>query len=88
MDEPTGSHRCTTILYFTWKIFTCLFTHVMLVTLVVSYCVLGAVTFSRLEGENEVFVSRLYTRPSHDNIIPLLTYLRIINHGCKINNRR
>ncbi|CAH1393005.1 unnamed protein product [Nezara viridula] len=61
MDEQTSSHRCTRILYFTWKIFTCLFTHVMLVTLVVAYCMLGAVTFEHLERDNEIFVKENIT---------------------------
>lgn len=56
-EEATCVRRCTKVLYFMWKVFTCIFTHIMLVTMVVGYCLLGAVTFESLEKEYEVFVS-------------------------------
>lgn len=52
--------KCTTVLCMSWKFFTCVFSHVMLVALVVSYCILGAYTFQRLEGENEIMVSVMF----------------------------
>uniref|UniRef100_A0A1B6IXA6 Potassium channel domain-containing protein n=1 Tax=Homalodisca liturata TaxID=320908 RepID=A0A1B6IXA6_9HEMI len=61
MEEEARPHRCTTIVYYAWKIFTCLFTHVMLVTAVVAYCILGAYTFERLERNNEIKVKNNIT---------------------------
>lgn len=52
-EEEQRPNRCATILYYAWKIFTCLFTHVMLVTAVVAYCILGAYTFEHLESDHE-----------------------------------
>ncbi|XP_077299567.1 potassium two pore domain channel subfamily K member galene isoform X2 [Arctopsyche grandis] len=45
--------RCVRFLYFLWKFCTCVFSHVLLVSLVVSYCILGAFTFEHLEADNE-----------------------------------
>lgn len=61
-NESRGSHgpnKCTRILYVIWKIFTCLFTHIALVTMVVSYCLLGAVMFESLERGHEINVSKV-----------------------------
>ncbi|XP_057664215.1 uncharacterized protein LOC130898746 isoform X1 [Diorhabda carinulata] len=49
---------CTSFLHYTWKTITCLFSHVTLVSMVVSYCVLGAFTFEALEVENEKQIKR------------------------------
>ncbi|XP_060877439.1 uncharacterized protein LOC132950182 isoform X2 [Metopolophium dirhodum] len=54
-DDDTPN-RCTTLVYYAWKIFTCLFLHVLLVTMVVLYCLLGAFAFERLESANEIEV--------------------------------
>lgn len=48
---------CGKCLHYTWKTITCLFSHITLVSMVVSYCVLGAVTFEALEVEHERDVS-------------------------------
>nr|XP_018899708.1 PREDICTED: uncharacterized protein LOC109032174 isoform X2 [Bemisia tabaci] len=56
--EEEGPNRCTTIVYYAWKLFTCLFVHVMLITMVVGYCVLGAYTFERLEKQHEKDVKK------------------------------
>ncbi|XP_067015281.2 uncharacterized protein galene [Anabrus simplex] len=53
-----GPSRCSTIIYYTWKICTCLFSHVLLVSMVVTYCIMGAFTFKHLESENEIQVKR------------------------------
>lgn len=45
--------RCLTALCMSWKAFTFVFSHVMLIALVISYCILGAFTFQELEAENE-----------------------------------
>lgn len=50
--------KCISCLCMSWKFFTCVFSHVMLIALVVSYCILGAYTFQKLESENELQVRR------------------------------
>jgi hypothetical protein len=59
MEEPDDIEpsRCNTLLRYTWKLCTCLFSHVTLVSLVVSYCIMGAFTFQNLEGHHELKVS-------------------------------
>lgn len=52
-EEPSG---CSKFLKYTWKTVTCIFSHFTLVTMVVSYCILGAHTFMSLESENELNV--------------------------------
>ncbi|XP_060533255.1 uncharacterized protein LOC132706131 isoform X2 [Cylas formicarius] len=44
---------CTNFLHYSWKTVTCLFSHATLITMVVSYCVLGAFTFEALEADHE-----------------------------------
>lgn len=58
LEEPgdVAASRCSTLLRYTWKICTCLFSHVTLVSLVVSYCIMGAFTFQNLEAHNEIKV--------------------------------
>lgn len=53
---PKERSRCTAAICVSWKVFTCIFSHVMLVTLVVSYCIFGAFTFEYLEAPNEIEV--------------------------------
>ncbi|XP_049839046.1 uncharacterized protein LOC126284273 [Schistocerca gregaria] len=60
--EEEGPSRCSTILYYTWKVCTCLFSHVLLVSMVVTYCILGAFTFRHLEADNELEVKRNISR--------------------------
>lgn len=45
--------RCTSCLCMSWKVFTCIFSHVMLITLVVGYCLMGSYAFEWLEADNE-----------------------------------
>lgn len=59
VDFDDTPNRCTTLVYYAWKIFTCLFLHVLLVTMVVLYCLLGAFAFERLESANEIEVSQI-----------------------------
>lgn len=54
---PKERSRCTAAICVSWKVFTCIFSHVMLVTLVVAYCIFGAITFEYLEARNEIEVS-------------------------------
>nr|XP_022907834.1 two pore potassium channel protein sup-9-like [Onthophagus taurus] len=49
---------CSRFLKFTWKTITFFFSHITLVSMVVSYCILGAVTFEKLEKENEITVKK------------------------------
>ncbi|XP_069699079.1 uncharacterized protein galene isoform X2 [Periplaneta americana] len=60
LDDPEdiAPNRCSTFLHYSWKICTCLFSHVILVSLVVSYCIMGAFTFQSLEGTNEKMVKQ------------------------------
>ncbi|XP_063220303.1 potassium channel subfamily K member 18-like isoform X2 [Bacillus rossius redtenbacheri] len=60
--EPGRPNRCLTVLYYAWKICSCLFSHVVLVSLVVAYCILGAFTFRSLEKDNELEVKRNISR--------------------------
>ncbi|XP_071447826.1 LOW QUALITY PROTEIN: uncharacterized protein [Hetaerina americana] len=62
-----GGGRCSTFLYYTWKICSCIFSHVVLVSLVVAYCILGAFTFESLEAEHERDVKRGISRV-RDNV--------------------
>lgn len=48
---------CWSFLHYTWKTITCLLSHITLVSMVVSYCVLGAFTFEALEVHHEKDVS-------------------------------
>lgn len=57
-DYVEGPSRCSRILYFTWKVTTCLFSHTLLITMVVAYCIFGAFTFEHLEADNERKVKR------------------------------
>lgn len=59
IEPPPGRSKCMSCLCFSWKVFTCIFSHATLITLVVSYCVLGAFTFERLEADFERTVSNL-----------------------------
>lgn len=50
--------RCVAAFCFTWKIITCIVSHVTLVLLVVSYCVGGAYLFQHLEKPHEIEVNK------------------------------
>lgn len=54
---PKTRGRCVSAICVSWKVFTCIFSHVLLVTTVVAYCLLGAKTFEYLEKNNEIEVS-------------------------------
>lgn len=60
---PKTRGRCVSAICVSWKVFTCIFSHVLLVTTVVAYCLLGANTFEYLEKTNEIEV-RLHVRLS------------------------
>ncbi|KAJ8984158.1 hypothetical protein NQ317_017810 [Molorchus minor] len=54
-EKPTF---CSQFLHYTWKTISCLFSHITLVAMVVSYCVLGAYAFATLEVGNEIKVKK------------------------------
>lgn len=54
--EPRTRGRCTRCLCMSWKIFSGIFSHLMLITIVIAYCFLGMESFHRLEVENEIQV--------------------------------
>lgn len=60
-EEPSV---CANFLHYSWKTITCIFSHVTLVSMVVSYCVLGAFTFEALEYKNEIKVRISYINSS------------------------
>lgn len=53
---PKTRGRCVSAICVSWKVFTCIFSHVLLVTVVVGYCMLGAKMFEYLEQTNEIEV--------------------------------
>ncbi|GJQ78202.1 hypothetical protein Trydic_g2531 [Trypoxylus dichotomus] len=59
--EHKGPSFCSRLLKYTWKTISCLFSHITLVSMVVSYCILGALTFEKLEKENEIKVKKNIT---------------------------
>lgn len=60
VEEPVPRSKCVTCLCVSWKVFSCVFSHVTLIAVVVAYCVFGAVLFEKLESEHEEKVSRNY----------------------------
>ncbi|XP_033223984.1 uncharacterized protein LOC117177421 [Belonocnema kinseyi] len=60
MDVESPS-RCLRFLHLLWKFCKCVFSHVSLVSLVVSYCVLGARAFVYLEADHEEEVKNSIT---------------------------
>lgn len=58
---PRERNRCTSFLCVTWKVFTCILSHVTLITLVIAYCGGGAIMFQHFEQENEIKVSNAFS---------------------------
>lgn len=46
------------MLYYTWKLCSVVFSHFVMISLVVAYCILGAVTFEKLEADHEKQVKK------------------------------
>lgn len=55
--EEDRPNPCKTCCYFAWKLISCIFSHIILVSLVVAYCILGAYTFESLESPYEIQVN-------------------------------
>uniref|UniRef100_A0AAR5PXI8 Potassium channel domain-containing protein n=1 Tax=Dendroctonus ponderosae TaxID=77166 RepID=A0AAR5PXI8_DENPD len=55
LEKPSA---CSNFLHYSWKTITCIFSHVTLISMVVSYCYLGAVTFEALEVNHEKEVKK------------------------------
>ncbi|XP_072932970.1 uncharacterized protein galene [Epargyreus clarus] len=53
VDYPPPPSKCAKVLYYTWKLCSVVFSHFVMISLVVAYCILGAVTFERLESQHE-----------------------------------
>ncbi|XP_050300144.1 uncharacterized protein LOC126738749 isoform X2 [Anthonomus grandis grandis] len=54
-EKPSA---CANFLRYSWKTIRCIFSHVTLISMVVSYCWLGAVTFESLELDHEIEVKK------------------------------
>ncbi|XP_041980310.1 uncharacterized protein LOC121733967 isoform X2 [Aricia agestis] len=50
---PPPPSKCAKFLYYTWKLCSVVFSHFVMISLVVAYCILGAVTFEKLESQHE-----------------------------------
>lgn len=50
---PKQRGRCTSCLCMSWKVFTCILSHVTLITMVIAYCLMGSYAFEWLEADNE-----------------------------------
>lgn len=57
LEEVNTSSRWVKLLYYLWKIFTCLFLHLLLIAIVIGYCFFGMFMFQNLESQYEKDVS-------------------------------
>lgn len=64
---PKERGRCIAAVCVSWKVFTCVFSHVMLVAVVVAYCIAGAFMFNHFEAENEIQVNEQYISCTNDS---------------------
>lgn len=65
-EEPPPRSKCISCLCFSWKFFSCVFSHVVLISLVIAYCIGGAWLFNALEANNELEVSRILVLGEND----------------------
>ncbi|XP_018561542.1 uncharacterized protein LOC108903740 isoform X2 [Anoplophora glabripennis] len=78
MLEYEAPSFCSKFLHYTWKTISCLFSHITLVAMVVSYCVLGAYTFASLEVDNELQVKKSIHLLREEVIQQLWNYTTIL----------
>lgn len=86
MNKRKTSLMMVQVLYYTWKLCSVVFSHFVMISLVVAYCILGAVTFEKLEAgyEREVglpstfssflLLYTLGTYPNYLAISPISSY--------------
>ncbi|XP_037029867.1 uncharacterized protein LOC119069810 [Bradysia coprophila] len=55
---PKERGRCIAAVCVSWKVFTCIFSHVLLISIVVAYCFGGAYMFQHFEASNELLVKK------------------------------
>ncbi|XP_065207885.1 uncharacterized protein galene [Planococcus citri] len=53
IEDINAPSRWVKLLYYLWKIFTCLFLHLLLIAIVVGYCFFGSYMFEKLEQQYE-----------------------------------
>ncbi|KAI5633332.1 hypothetical protein NE865_13941 [Phthorimaea operculella] len=72
--------KCAKVLYYTWKLCSVVFSHFVMISLVVAYCILGAVTFEKLEAqyEREVKMNISQIRRNTTNSIWTMTNQRYV----------
>ncbi|XP_050333179.1 uncharacterized protein LOC126761233 [Bactrocera neohumeralis] len=58
LDQKPTRGKCITAICFSWKVISCVVSHVILVLMVVSYCVGGAYLFQHLEKPHEIEVKK------------------------------
>ena len=59
IEDINAPSRWVKLLYYLWKIFTCLFLHLLLIAIVVGYCFFGSYMFEKLEQQYEKEVSEV-----------------------------
>ncbi|XP_050677733.1 potassium channel subfamily K member 9-like [Leptidea sinapis] len=82
---PPPPSKCAKFLYYTWKLCSVVFSHFVMISLVVAYCILGAVTFERLESQHEkevkMNISQIRSNTTHSiwRMTNSVTYLNQLN---------
>ncbi|KAG6440880.1 hypothetical protein O3G_MSEX001448 [Manduca sexta] len=75
--------KCAKFLYYTWKLCSVVFSHFVMISLVVAYCILGAVTFERLEASHErevkMNISQIRSNTTH-SIWSMTRSVPLLNH--------
>ncbi|XP_026319072.1 uncharacterized protein LOC113229625 isoform X3 [Hyposmocoma kahamanoa] len=80
---PPPPSKCAKVLYYTWKLCSVVFSHFVMISLVVAYCILGAVTFEKLEAayEREVKMNVSMLRANTtDSIWRMTNHTLVLEH--------
>lgn len=74
MEDVNTSSKWIKLLYYLWKIFTCLFLHLLLIATVVGYCYFGMYMFKNLEAdyERQASIVRVHYVFGRGRILPQL----------------